>query len=74
LKVSKDNRDIAATYICALKILGCWRENIATAVSEGEVYETYSNKLLPSPTSESEVLAMQLVHFQKIDNKKKLLR
>jgi len=38
------------------------------AVREGKDYDAYSNTLLPSPKNESEVLAMQLVCFQKIES------
>jgi len=45
-----------------------WREEIKEAVREGENYDTYSHTLLPLPKTESEKLAMQLVHFRKIES------
>jgi len=59
--------DAAVAYICAMQILSRWREDILNGVSKGEKHETYSNTLLPSPKTEPKILAMRLVHFQKID-------
>ena len=59
--------DIAIAHIRGTHILARWRDDIKHAVSEGEVEDTYSNTLLPSAKTPSECVAMQLVHFKKID-------
>ena len=43
-----------------------WREDILIEVSKGENYDIYSHTLLPSAKNESEILAMRLVHFEKV--------
>jgi len=59
--------DIAIAQIISMHILSQWRKDLLKGVSEGEVYEEYSNILVPSPKTDSEKLAMQLVYFKKID-------
>jgi len=60
-------QDVLVAHMRATHILHKWRQDILTAVREGEHYDEYSNTLLPSPKNESEVLAMRLVHFRKIE-------
>jgi len=72
LREGLDNNDIpkqgvVVAHIRATHILHKWRQDILTAVREGEDYDAYSNTLLPSPKNESEVLAMRRVHFRKIE-------
>jgi len=62
-----NRQDIEIAYIRANQILSRWREEIEKAVSEGENYSTYSHMLLPSPRTDSEKVAMKLVHFKKIE-------
>jgi len=59
--------DVEVAHIRSLQILGRWRKDIEKAVSEGEDYNTYLHALLPSPKTEPEKIAMQLVHFRKIE-------
>ncbi len=59
-------RDLEVAFIRGAHILSHWREDILTGVSEGETYDTYSHTLLPSAKNESEMLAMRLIHFEKI--------
>ncbi len=58
--------DIAIAQILSMHILSQWRKDLIKGVSEGEVYEEYSNILVPSPKTDSEKLAMRLVYFKKI--------
>ncbi len=60
-------RDLEVAFIRATHILKKWREDILIGVSEGENYDTYSHTLLPSAKNESEILAMRLVHFEKVE-------
>jgi len=63
-----NSHDVAITYIHGTQILSQWRQEIEEAVREGKNYDTYLHTLLPLPKTESEKLAMQLVHFQKIES------
>jgi len=60
---TKNLHDIEVANIQGLQILSQWRKDIEKAVSEGEVYASYSHTLVPLAKSESETLAMHLVHF-----------
>jgi len=64
----KDFHDIELAQIRGMQILARWRDDISTAVQEGETYKEYSNTLIPSPKTDSEIMAMQLIHFEKIDS------
>ncbi len=59
--------DVAVAYIQSSHILHRWREDIMEAVKEGEDYAKYSHVLLPSAKTDSEKIAMQLIHFRKIE-------
>jgi len=61
--------DIAIACIWSTHILGQWRDEIQTAVNEGEDYVQYSNILLPSAKTDAEKIAMRLIHFKKIETK-----
>jgi len=61
--------DLEVAKIRGMHILKHWREDILKAVSKGEQYEAYSSILIPSPKMDSEIMAMQLIHFEKIDSK-----
>jgi len=65
----KEFHDIELAKIRGMHILARWRDDILTAVREGETYNEYSNTLIPSPKTESEIMAMRLIHFEKIDSK-----
>jgi len=60
--------DMAVAYIRGTQSLSRWRQEIEEAVREGENYNIYSHTLLPLPKTESEKLAMKLVHFRKIES------
>jgi len=59
--------NIAAAMIRAEHILKRWREEIEQAVREGEKYEEYANIFLPHAKTDSEKIALTLVHFRRID-------
>jgi len=65
----KEFHDLEVAKIRGMHILKHWREDILKAVSEGEQYEAYSSILIPSPKTDSEKMAMWLIHFEKIDSK-----
>jgi len=65
---TKNLHDIEVANIRGLQILSQWRKDIEKAVSEGEKYASYSHTLVPLAKSESETLAMRLVHFKKIES------
>jgi len=51
-----------------LQILSQWRKDIEKAGREGEMYASYSHTLVPLAKLESKTLAMNLVHFEKIES------
>ena len=55
--------NIAAAMIHAEHILKRWHGDIEQAVREGEKYEEYANIYLPQAKTESEKIALTLVHF-----------
>jgi len=55
--------NVAAAMIRAEHVLKRWREDIEQAVREGEKYEEYANVYLPQAKTESEKIALTLVHF-----------
>ncbi len=55
--------NIAAAMIRAEHILKRWHEEIEQAVREGEKYEEYVNIFLPHAKTDSEKIALTLVHF-----------
>jgi len=59
--------DVVVACIWSMHTLGWWRDDIQTAVNEGEDYVQYSNKLLHSAKNDAKKIAMQLIHFQKIE-------
>jgi len=59
--------DIAVACIWSIHILSRWRDDIQMAVNEGMDYVQYSNTLLPSAKNDVEKIAMQLIHFQKLE-------
>jgi len=52
-----------------MQILAQWRDDISTAVQKGETYKEYLSTFIPSPKTDSKIMAMQLIYFEKIDSK-----